>query len=293
MQRFNHRSSVSRLGVLLGAAAIAASAHTAAADAFHSEGDFAEGSWVGLPAFLTVSPNGSAIGGCVTSRKDLNGNWVLQQTLTLDAPNGFSSVQAPLVFTSFVHDPAVDGHIQSISASVRTFQNLSVDHYGGIRVWIEQNGITYSLANIEPGGNFFGFSFNEPTETRLTSGRVATDFVEFTANGLIFDSHPDFSGAPLRFGFGYSLTSTSHIGDGPQVVPLLLDNATFRITTVPPPCIGDLNDDGQRNTNDLVIFLANFSTLVPANTLGDLNGDNMVNTNDLVIFLGVFGIPCP
>lgn len=59
-----------------------------------------------------------------------------------------------------------------------------------------------------------------------------------------------------------------------------------------PPCVGDLNADGQRNTADLVIFLGDFGTTGPG-IVSDLNHDNVVNTLDLTQFLGVFGIPCP
>jgi hypothetical protein len=68
---------------------------------------------------------------------------------------------------------------------------------------------------------------------------------------------------------------------------------SFSFATVPPPCLGDLDGDLQRNVNDLTIFLGNFGTTVPANTLGDLDGNGVVNVNDLTIFLGNFGVPCP
>ncbi len=61
----------------------------------------------------------------------------------------------------------------------------------------------------------------------------------------------------------------------------------------PPACLGDINNDGLRNTADLVVLLGNFGLAVPANTLGDLDGDGFVGTPDLVILLGSFGVPCP
>lgn len=59
-----------------------------------------------------------------------------------------------------------------------------------------------------------------------------------------------------------------------------------------PPCLGDLNADGQRDTADLVIFLGQFGQ-TGAGLSADFNHDNIVNTNDLTQFLGVFGVPCP
>ena len=69
--------------------------------------------------------------------------------------------------------------------------------------------------------------------------------------------------------------------------------AAFSFATVPPPCPGDFNSDGFRNTNDLTIFLANFGNSVLPNTNGDLDGNGQVDTNDLTAFLGVFGVNCP
>lgn len=62
----------------------------------------------------------------------------------------------------------------------------------------------------------------------------------------------------------------------------------------PPPCIGDINLDGLRNTTDLVVFLGNFGLNVPPGlALADFNNDNIINTADLVTLLGNFGAPCP
>jgi hypothetical protein len=56
-------------------------------------------------------------------------------------------------------------------------------------------------------------------------------------------------------------------------------------------CLGDYNNDGMRNTSDLLILLGGFSCTSSCPT--DLNGDDMTNTSDLLIFLGLFGTPCP
>lgn len=61
----------------------------------------------------------------------------------------------------------------------------------------------------------------------------------------------------------------------------------------PPPCPGDLNNDQQRNTADLALFLGAFGTAVTPGTSGDLDNNGLVNTADLALFLGLFGIPCP
>jgi len=68
--------------------------------------------------------------------------------------------------------------------------------------------------------------------------------------------------------------------------------AVGSIIVPPPNCEGDLNNDGQRNTADLTLFLGQFGAS-GAGLPGDLNNDGMVNTADLTLFLGRFGTPCP
>ncbi len=71
-------------------------------------------------------------------------------------------------------------------------------------------------------------------------------------------------------------------------------SASFVIdTTPPPPCPGDLDNNGIRNTVDLVLFLGFFGTNQPPETNGDIDGNGIVNTVDLVLFLSTFGLPCP
>lgn len=97
--------------------------------------------------------------------------------------------------------------------------------------------------------------------------------------------------------------TTTFSGDGAyayQWTITLLPGQTLRFKTafgvnmpaLPPPCLGDINNDALRDVNDLVAFLANFGQVVPPFTGGDLNGDGVVNVLDLTILLGLFGLPC-
>ncbi len=63
----------------------------------------------------------------------------------------------------------------------------------------------------------------------------------------------------------------------------------------PPACPGDLNNDAQRDTADLVRFLGQFGQTCGAVTppCADFNNDGTVNTLDLTFFLARFGVPCP
>ncbi len=69
--------------------------------------------------------------------------------------------------------------------------------------------------------------------------------------------------------------------------------AAFSFNTVPPACLGDLNNDNTRNVSDLTIFLSFFGTSVAPGTNGDLDNNGIVNVSDLTLFLSLFGLPCP
>ncbi len=60
----------------------------------------------------------------------------------------------------------------------------------------------------------------------------------------------------------------------------------------PPVCVGDINNDHQRNTADLAVLLGSFGQSVAPGTNGDVNNDGVVNTADLLALLGVFGQAC-
>lgn len=277
-------------------AAMLAGSPVALGDTTHIETNFGPGTWTAMPAFLGGVTSPGQVGSCATSRIEVNGNGMLEQALTIDIPSGFNGLFAPVMLNAFVHNPAVDGPIGTVSASVKTFANQAAggQYFGGMRVFLWQGGRLFTLSNLAPEDTFFGFVFNEPDLVRMTSGRVANDFVEYTMPGIDFNSHPDFSvnGAPITFGFGYSFTSTGIVGDGPQAIPMRFDTAIVRTYTPVPACLGDLNNDGLRNVQDLTIFLGSFGTVVPNGTVGDLNNDGVVNTLDLTTFLGLFGVPC-
>lgn len=60
----------------------------------------------------------------------------------------------------------------------------------------------------------------------------------------------------------------------------------------PPPCVGDINGDGQVNTADLTLLLSRFGQSVGAGEPADLNSDGVVNTADLTLLLARFGQAC-
>jgi len=56
-------------------------------------------------------------------------------------------------------------------------------------------------------------------------------------------------------------------------------------------CFADFNNDGIRNTGDLIFLLGEMGCI--SNCLTDLNGDGVVNTGDLNAILSIYGTPCP
>lgn len=56
-------------------------------------------------------------------------------------------------------------------------------------------------------------------------------------------------------------------------------------------CLGDLDNNGLINTNDLLLLLAAYGCSL--NCTADLTGDDLVTTSDLLLFLTVFGTICP
>ena len=57
------------------------------------------------------------------------------------------------------------------------------------------------------------------------------------------------------------------------------------------PCPGDLDNDGQRNVSDLLIYLADFGCT--SGCVADLDGDGIVGASDLVnVLLPNFSVPC-
>lgn len=66
---------------------------------------------------------------------------------------------------------------------------------------------------------------------------------------------------------------------------------TSEFFCIQPPCFGDLDNDGLRSVNDILILLAQFGC--QSGCTADLDGDGLTTTNDLLLMLSVFGTPCP
>jgi len=116
------------------------------------------------------------------------------------------------------------------------------------------------------------------------SNQVGTDSADLDADGNTAEA------TPLDLDFKTRRVNIASVADtGANGAPMP-DRGAYE--TAPPPCTGDLNNDGLVNTADLVIFLGQFGQTAPGLS-GDLSGDGTVNTIDLTRFLGVFGNTCP
>ncbi len=123
-----------------------------------------------------------------------------------------------------------------------------------------------------------------PAIDAADTNQVSADITDVDQDGNTAEQITvDILGNPRRV----NIASVADTGAGSAP---MADRGAYE--TPVPPCTGDLNNDAQRNTADLVIFLGAFSTSGP-NIPSDLNNDGFVNTQDLTQFLGVFGVPCP
>jgi hypothetical protein len=299
-------------------AALLTAGPAAASDVFFLESDFTDGTWTPLTPFTGVPLGPGESASAVTTRavrQDAGG--VLRQRLSLGHVSGFDSLWAPIAMTGFTYTPGTDGPILGLSLSVRTFQNPTANLFGAIRVFVEQDGQLYSMsaAVLEPGSSMSGFAFNEPTRTRSISGLVGSDFFRLTGGQFDLNVAPNFiSGSTLRFGFGYSLTSSGMIGVGEQTANMDFDQVSIRMTTA-PRCLADVaggnedalpsgGPDGNVDGADFIAFINSFAigdaAVDPtADVVGGANQllaeggpDGTIDGSDFIAFINAFAAGC-
>ncbi len=215
---------------------------TASADTIiFQDGDFEPGSWSLLDPFWSGLPDSGETMSVITDRF-IGGNPAnkfMAQFFTVNfPPDMFNVAFAPVMMNNFVYDPSTQGAITEIAASILTMRIVDgmPPNVGSARMFIEQNGRLYVAA---PGPNWFGHDFNEPDTTRNFSGYGEMDFVELIPEvGWDMNSHPDFDGSTMRFGFGHSLTSSGLTGLGQTLIAGGFDDVSVRLETIPVPAPG-------------------------------------------------------
>lgn len=164
---------------------------------------------------------------------------------------------------------------------------------------------------VSGGGNEVAFVRDHTMYVQQPVVSDATDIHSFWANGTRMPVYfacftQGFEGeihnARLSFLRGSTTLTTEEHGE--PVVTIFIRSFTvtyvgtersFYLYAAPaPPCIGDFNNDGSRDSEDLAILIGNFGTTSGA-TLedGDVDGDGDIDSTDLAALLDHFGAPCP
>lgn len=204
-----------------------------------SESEFNPGSWSAHSPFFIIMPD-SGETMSVTTDRFIGGNpanaFMLTQYMVNFPDGSFNFVHAPVMLANFTYDPSADGAITSVAASMRTLQTAAdtADALVVTRLYMIQNGRIY--ASSESSDTWGAFVTSEPDQVRNFSGFTAEDFIEYFPNaGLDADSHPDFAGPAMQFGFGIQLTATNLVNQGTLTRTVAFDNVSLRIQTIPAP----------------------------------------------------------
>jgi hypothetical protein len=153
----------------------------------------------------------------------------LSTTVTLTtATSASSNLDIGLLNSNFIYNPAVQGTVLSVNASVDSSTSISLDvsEYNSFDPLIEQDGSFYYAQLLSGPGNS-GF-------VNLASTFSASSFVQFDPiTGLTNSgSHPNFAGDPMDFGI---MISSGSIALPSFTQTLVYDNLSFDITAIPEP----------------------------------------------------------
>lgn len=113
---------------------------------------------------------------------------------------------------------------------------------------------------------------------------VATGEGKLVVNGATVATHTTTLSGSV---YASNLFATTDATPGTNNAFGFFDNLT--LAAVPPvtPCPGDLNNDGQRDANDLAVLLGAWGTAG-----GDIDGNGVTDGSDLAVLLGGWGA-CP
>jgi predicted outer membrane repeat protein len=241
-----------------------------------------------------------ARGGAVTTRGEagdviFRGSTFSHNTCAGDYGGVYATLGSDITFENCIlwdnadfNGPGTFGDNIAVSAAQGSTFSTSFTTVQGLS---GQNGQNPQFIDADGADNVFGTTddnlrlpITSPCIDAGDSTALGLDYADLDNDGLTLESTPlDLDFNPRR----QNIASVTDTGSGAAPQP---DRGAYEL--VPPLCKGDLNNDGQRNTADLVIFLGDFGTAGPG-IISDLNNDGVVNTLDLTQFLGVFGVPCP
>jgi hypothetical protein len=178
--------------------------------------------------FTTSSSDSVTFDQCATCG---NPGQALQIQMNLPTAGDFASIG--FINNGFVYNPATQGAISSIDASVDKdiITNLPVNpsappFNNTFRPTIEQDGLFYEAPIAGPGYQGGTTGYNTISHT----GLVATDFIQFDfATGTFGSGHPDFGGHQMLFG----LTQITQFLGTPVKFEADYDNLNLTIRSVP------------------------------------------------------------
>ncbi len=166
-----------------------------------------------------------------------------------------------------------EGPIERFGISVSTAGDANHDGHDDVLI-----GAWFAVADGDPGQNF---------------GRA---YIYSGADGQLLQT---FTGAEIDEHLGRPISGGKDVNnDGsPDVAAGARDNDTGGVDTgqayvfflAPPPCLGDLNGDGNVGSADSAIMLGSWNN--PGGS-ADLNGDGFVGSADFALLLGAWGA-CP
>jgi hypothetical protein len=180
------------------------------------------------PVFTTSSSDSVTFDQCPTCGHP---GQALQIKMNLPTAGDFASIG--FINNGFVYNPATQGAISSIDASVDKdiITNLPVNpnapaFTNTFRPTIEQDGLFYEAPITGPGYHGGTTGYNTISRT----GLVATDFTQFDfSTGTFGSGHPNFGGDQMLFG----LTQITQFLGTPVMFEADYDNLNLKIRSVP------------------------------------------------------------
>lgn len=213
-------------------------ANTVMADTVFAEQNFAPSDWTAETPFWLFQPNNGETF-TATSSRFMTGNPTNSFMVTqfmIDIPNfTVNFAMAPILMNDWTYDPGAEGPIDSISAGVVTLPVAPevIGNFGTIRLYVVQSGHIYASEDM---GSMQGHALHDPAQWRTFDNATAEDFFEIIPNNdSDFNSHPDFAGDEMQFGFGYQLHSTFLSGKGQVARVAGFDDAQVWIHSIPEP----------------------------------------------------------
>ena len=254
-----------------------------AAGVTYSDGDFDPLNW--QSAFSANYGNGGSFTAVQAAGGNPGTKYRVHHDLNDADPGEDSGLAALHTLTAFTHDPATDGPIHFVNASI------DVDKISGsqrVRIAVIQDATIYVSISSFTIGSLPLSGWNTAPLAGLDVENFAERFPDLSYD---VNSHPDFSasGAPITFGFETS--NSTGTGFGGYTTTADFDNFIISVVA-PPPCPGDIDGDDDTDVFDFALFAPAFGASLgdaEFNPNADLNADDTIDVFDFAILAPDFG----